>query len=671
MMFSLQVIFPPQVDPSGIPYRASTLAKRLQVPGHKVRLDDDNQNAYDFFLDPERLRAQLQEAERVLNRLEQQEGNTLSTLQEEYLYYQNGRALLYGSDLPGQVSEAWSVLQSRISTVAQQEKAKQILRCALEVAGLPASPSLVSLHDLNLPYSSESSEDCREAAADDRVNPYVAFWRERMEQIQSERPEAVILWLEVDQQLIPSLTLARLIKEAALSSEVVLAGPFAQFIADRLKSDNPWKEWIDTLADGSDLFSGITVQGQPLLEAGEAIQNLWTVAGLPLNRYLGQPPVVVLPLQEGIHAFDAKGSEETIVELYQRMRRLSESHPKLRFYLASPLLPEWLCELACQMEADGFQPAWGSLVSFGTSLSATQALQLAASGCEFLNFELKGFLGYSDRETAKQQMADSWKNAREAGCRVLLSVVFGHPLSDPQDFQDFVPFLREHRSEVDRLVRLQLFRLTPGTRFWENPESNGISEIGNVDPERDLKRHFPFVSKQGVTSSQLYSLAMEYIVGLKGSEEDLSTITLSLDDWAFRREEQHPVSKESQPVPAEGDEPMFSLSPDVEIRRFAYPFGELEYRWRTFVVGQTPWPEGEPLQKSPACVLYRKGQGKMTVVKGAVFKVLQLCRKPIKETDLLAQFPMGQTKALRALLGKLKAEGVVLADAEAASVTSG
>lgn len=670
-MFSLQVIFPPQVDPSTIPYRASTLAKRLRLLKHAVRLDDDNQKAYGFFLDPDRLKAHLWEAEHALSRMEQKEGETLSMLQEEYLYYRTGRALLYGSDLPGQTEHAWSVLKSRVATVAEREKAKQILQRALEVAGLPAFPSLISLNDLNLPYSSESSEHCRKAAVDEEVNPYAAFWRERVEQIQSDRPDVVILWIEVDQQLIPALTLARLMKESALAAKIVLAGPFAAFIAQALGSETPWKEWIDTLAHGPDFLSGITVRGQPLLEAGDDGPDPWTVEELPLDFYPGQPPVAVLPLQEEANRFDPKGSKKAIAGLYQRMQALSESDPELRFYLASPLPPESLCELACLMEEKGRRLAWGSLVSFGTRLSPEQAAQLAASGCEFLNFELKGFLGYPDRQTAKQQMADSWKNAREAGCSVLLSIVFGHPLSDPRDFKEFVSFLNERHSAYDRLVRFQLFRLTPGTRFWDDPEAYGIVGIGEAEPGRDLKRHFPFVSGHGVNSSQLFPLAVEHIAGLKERGEDLPAIALKLDDWAFRCEEREAVSREKEPSPGEDGEQMLFLSPDVEVRRFAYPFGELERRWRTFLIGQTPWPEAEPLQKSQTYVMYRKDQGKMTVVNGAVFKVMQLCRKPVREADLLAQFPPRQGEALQALLGKLKAEGMVLTDAKSTSVASG
>jgi hypothetical protein len=667
-MFSLQVIVPPQADPSSVPYRASTLVRRLRALHHTVRLDDDNQHAYDFFLDPKRLTACLLEAERTLNQME--EGSTLSTLREEYLYYRTGRALLYGANLPKQVEHAWSVLQNRGSSVVQREEAKRIVQHALEVAGLSAFPSLISLHDLNLPYSSESSEHCRRAAVDDAVNPYVPFWRERVGQIKSDRPDAVILWIEVDQQVIPSLTLARMLKEAAVSAEIVLAGPFARFISQALGGSNPWKEWIDTLACGPDLFSGITVQGQPLLAEGTASPDLWTVEGLPLDRYLGQPPVAVLPLAEDDPFFDGKGDKETIAGLYQRMRALSQSEPTLRFYLSTPIFPEWLCELARLMEADGFRPAWGSLVSYGTWLSAEQAAQLAAAGCEFLHFELKGFLGYPDQHTAKQQMTDSWRNARAAGCRVLLSLVFGHPLSDPRDFEAFVSFLNEHQFAYDRLVRFQLFRLTPGSRFWNDPAAYGIVEIGEAERERDLKRHFPFVSRYGVNSAELYPLAAGYIAGLKRRAGDLPTTALKLDDWAFRGEGRNAVSQQANQLPDEGGEEVLQLSPDVEARRFAYPFGMLEQRWRTFLIGQTPWPEAEPLQQSLTYVVYLNDRGKMSVVNSAVFNVIELCKQPVKETELLAKFPARQAESLRSLLRKWKKEGMVRVYAESAAALS-
>jgi len=108
----------------------------------------------------------------------------------------------------------------------------------------------------------------------------------------------------------------------------------------------------------------------------------------------------------------------------------------------------------------------------------------------------------------------------------------------------------------------------------------------------------------------------------------------------------------------------------VEARRFSYPFGTLEQRWRTFLIGQTPWPEAEPLQQSLTYVVYRNDRGKMSVVNSAVFNVIELCRQPVKEAELLAKFPARQAESLRSLLRKWKKEGMVRVYAESAAALS-
>jgi hypothetical protein len=670
-MFSIQVLFPPQADPGFIPFRASTLAKRLRLMNHDVRLDDDNQQAYAYFLDPERLKFRIQEAEHALHLMEQQEGQTFESLQEEYRYYRTGRALLYGTNLPEKVTSALEVLRRPEFSLEEADEAKKVLQHALEVAGLPSSPSLISLNDLNMQYSSESSEHIVKAAREDEINPYVEFWQARLQQIKQDQPDAVLFWIELDQQLIPAYTLARLIKEVGVAAELILAGPFVEFYGEKLAEDGPWKTWFDHVVYEPGMLQSLVVKGQKRMDAGAKYEDVWSVEGLPLNSYLGQPATVVLNLQEGVHIFESTQATEAVMGLYGRMSALALENASLRFYINPSVRPELLCALAEQMIQDEFQSEWGSIVYFGTSLSSEQARLLASAGCKFLHFECKGFLGYPDVETGKQQMVENWKHAHEAGIHVLMSAVFGHPNESLESFAAFSTFVGEQYDAIDRIPRFQLYRLFWNSDFWRNPGAYGIYELESPRADRDLQRHFSFKSEAGVDKDLLYPLALEHIGKMKQRTYDFPALALRLDDWAFHAPQETTAPKAEQQTYIHSDEPAtWRISPHVEVRRFAYPFGDLERRWKVFLIGQMPWPQEELLMKAPTFVMYRKDVGRLSVINGAVYKVLQLCNQPITEADLTAQFQAKQAESLKALLKKVAAEGMIQRYGETGAVVS-
>lgn len=659
----LHIVYPPQADLSIIPYRVASLAERLHRSGHSVSLYDDNLQAYTYFLEGEGVVRLMGKAQDLLENLER-----LDRLgeEQEYQYYRLARALLYAPYSSSRLDWAWQCCYDERSTLPERLRARRVLQQALELASIPFLPTCINLHDLQARFSTQSLSAILLAASHTRENPYFAFWRQRLEALRTDRPDALIIWLEVDQQFIPAFTLAYLVKQEHLTTPVILAGPLVQPFAEVWADDDSWKTWIDAIAVGNDPLAAPVLEGLSLFTAEVQKSNVYSLARLPLSRYPIRPFTVSLPLDEAeALPGEIEQTEEKVEGLYRRMHQLAEEIPDINLHIATPLQLSCLTEVAQRMRAASFTRPWGSCVAFGTYIAPETALALAASGCQYLHFELKGYLGYQDEATAERLMLETWRNTRASGMNVLWTVTYGHPLDDLTRFVKFTTFLKEHADAADRLVRFKVFRLYRGSRFWRDPQAYQIQLIKETASPRELQRHFDFITDSGVTGRQLQHRAASYIAILQGRLQDLPNPPLAQDDWAFA-----PIvtrldagsryvgpSPTSDLLGSEGGQ--LVVSPTLVTHRFAYPFARLAQKWSSYVAGHSDLPSGEALPRASSAVAYEAEQDRLLVITDATLNVLARCRVPVQRAALLAHYPEKQHPAIQQLLQKFLEERLI------------
>ncbi|HEX7734155.1 MAG TPA: hypothetical protein VF458_04815 [Ktedonobacteraceae bacterium] len=660
-----QIVFPPQVDPGYLPYRAASLAKRLRLAGHIVQLVDDNLNAYDYFLTPRSIAAAVQQAEQALR-----ESSEIGPGETELRYYRAVKTALCGPAFAERVARAWQKYLDADASLAAQARAKRIVQQGLEAASLATTPTLISLHDLNLRYSTQSTREIIAAASDPAENPYRAFFQARLSQVLQDQPESLLLWIEFDQQLIPAFTLARLLKDAHSPTRIILGGPFLQPFAPTWQSDGPWRTLIDEVISGNDALEALIAGGKgpavkenttgPNREEETGADKLWSVDGLPLARYPGQPATVVLTLDETeFLPGETVQTSAKVADLFRRMQTLAREATGLRFHIATPLEVPRLLELAALIEANGCAVAWGSFIAFGAALTSEQARALARAGCHYLHFEIKGYLGYPDPATARSTMVATWQHTRQAGMFVLWTIVYGHPLDDPAQFPDAVAFLAEHLHLADRLVRFKVFRLYRGSRFWRDPKAYGIRLLA-AETNRDLQRHFAFVSRYGMESEHLHTRARGFIATLQKRLQDFPQPPLAMDDRAFSRPTWVQAEAGAAATISLDEQGLLMTSPSLTICRLHCSFSELDRRWSGFLPGFSPLPAEGTLAQSPSVVAYEAEHHRLLVVNGAVLALLELCREPVRQEVLFQRFPAKQHAALRSVLEKLIRDGLIL-----------
>lgn len=652
-MDHIHLIFPPQVDPSYVPHHLSSCAKRLQLAGFDVQLSDDNQYAYQYFLEPARLQACLEQARRELHVLEAYDDLTAI---QTYQYYRTVRAIMYGSVLSDQLATAWNTFAQQASLA--QKKTRRGLQQALELASLPFFPTLIKLNDVLLTYSTQSTQDILKAVTDVQVNPYHDFWQHRLPDILREAPQNIVLWIEFDQQLIPAFTLAALLKATQTPARILLTGPFISTFQEIWQQEGAWSHLIDQCCATHELFGYL--QGSETTAAHQPPQ-VWSLEGLPLERYLGQPLTISLPLDEN-EGLPGEGIQtiEQCEHLFVRMQALAQDHPHLRFHISTPLNHTLLQHLASLLHTHACTFAWGSIVAYGTLISPEMAQQLAQTHCRYLHLELKGYLGYSpEQDVAQRELLASWRALHQAGLRIACTVVYGHPLDNLATFPDFITFLTAHPAEVDALVRFKIFRLYRHSRFWDHPEDFHLwIEKDEAQTSYDLQRFFHFRTQAGFDSRTFHTHADQYIATLQKSLGELPNPPLFLDDWLF---EEEALQENAPTAPLTfAEEALIHIAPETCIVPLAYPYQQLDQRWRQFLSTLTELPrltEQIPVEKNTSTLLYTAAQDSLLGANEGVRRVISLCKQPIQCRKLLDTFPDSQKPALKKILAKLVQDG--------------
>lgn len=653
-MNDIHLLFPPLVDPSYIPYRMSSLTRRLHLAGCNVQLSDNNQEAYQYFLEPDRLQRCLNHAHTSLREMET--ATDLTGIQA-YRYYRTIRAIMYGSVLSPQLSTQWETFGQQNS--AQQKKTRRSLQHALELASLPFFPTLIQLNDLIFTYSTQSTQDILDAIVDVQVNPYNNFWQPRIQYIQRNAPQCVVLWIEFDQQLIPAFTLAACLKATSIPPRIIATGPFISTFQEAWTSERVWSRIIDQFVCAKDPFFSL-IESIPSEEHYQ--QKIWSLQGLPLEQYLCQPPTISLSLDEdGELPGEGEQTIEKSEHLFARMQVLAQEHPLIRFHISTPLNNILLLKLATLLQMHACSFTWGSTVAYGTTISTNTAQHLVQAHCRYLHLELKGYLGYSHENVlAQHELITSWNVIHQAGLHILWTVIYGHPLDDLGAFPDFIAFLTKNAEKVDKLVRFKVFRLYRHSRFWEHANDYHLSiEKEESQQRQDLQRFFNFRTQSGFDSRTFHTNSDQYIADLQKHVGELPNPPLLLDDWLF---EEHLYGQEnasaSQPVFSEED--MIQVAPSTVVLTISYTYQQLDQQWRQFLYNLAELPhltEKVPLTKNASTLMYTASLDRLLGANDGVRKIVSLCEQPVQGKILLNTFPDRQKPAVKKMLTKLIQDG--------------
>jgi radical SAM superfamily enzyme YgiQ (UPF0313 family) len=576
----IALVFPPQGHFTQ-PYLALPCLKAyLAAHGYSnVRLIDANVEAYERFLTPDYLRTAAERAARRLD-LAQFEGL-------ERLPFERFEAFRAAAESAASAAGLIDGIESAKATVRgagfwqpeQYLPAVRTLYHALRLVSAAHFPSVLTPHDFSMRYALDQSRDVLAALVDAEENPFLEhFRRELLPRLVALRPRLLGLSVIYGSQLVPALTLGRLVKQALPACHVTAGGGFLAYIGQKLLAARAPAEGDRS---GEPAFAGcldsiVFYEGeQPLLELARALESgtaLETVPslgwyrrradggaeeavvnplghpieldkapppdfdGLPFGLYFS--PEIVLPYDVNRGCYYGECSFctlPTVIGPGYRTRRahtiaaqvaeLTARHATRNVNFITDCmppgmlrdLPEELLARAGDLPPGGIR-WWADARVEPKAFTPQGSARLFASGCRKLLF---GFESATPRLLELMKKGQSVEdvlavatNAARAGISVTFYAMVGIPTETRAEARATLDLVTSH-ADVVREVSLQTFHVDEVSEIYRRPAAFGLSIL--EDPEADLALYHGYQAATGMTQDEAAEAWDEIMAGLRAA----------------------------------------------------------------------------------------------------------------------------------------------------------
>ncbi len=394
-------------------------------------------------------------------------------------------------------------------------------------------------------YSIYSSKDLLKAIRDEEQNPYVDIFRSTfLPSILNDQPDLVGVSITATSQIIPGLTLCRLIKETRPDLHLTIGGSIFTRLVDNLRRCSSLFELTDDFVvfegetallelvnqlEGQRNFSkvpnliyrqnGKITVNQPFYS--ENINDLPApnYDGFPLGRYLA--PKTVLPVQfsRGCYYKDCafcaltldhqnfrqKDPGRTVDDLQQ----LSEKYETAYFFFTDECLALSPTKRLCQQIQDrNLNLQWTAEMRFEKNLSRDLLTQMRDAGCLKIVFGLESYnqrvMDFMKKGIKQESVQRITSDCLDLGIAIHCYVIVGFPTEQEPEALDTMNFIVNNtrlHSSYGFSCQPCLFDLEKEAPIMSDPGSYGIRRIMRPASE-DLSLGFFYEVQEGMTPEQ-------------------------------------------------------------------------------------------------------------------------------------------------------------------------
>jgi len=539
------LLFPPQHFPLQPHLGMPTVTAFLQSKGFDMVQRDVNILAYEHFLSPRMLshafdRIRKRPLKRSLSRVEEEHGPL---------------SLHYAPYLIEEIESAKQVMRSEDSFYEFDKMcwAKNVIDWSLDVISDAYAPTRYLIDYFGMGYSNRSSAEVLQAIADDEQNMFVDFYREQVYPILEEvSPQVVGISLSVGDQVIPTFTLCKAIREYDKNIHITLGGS----TTTRLARSFLRNEGLSKLFDTAMLFeseigfaellarleSGSDIQGTPNLayrrdgiihwferKAEPSMNELPTPTfdGLPLEKYFSPKPILPIlssrrcyydkcTFCEINYAWGEQHRQRSAERVVQDLKTLSEKYKTSLFKFVDEALPPGHVRQLCDLiVSEGLDISWDAYVIQERQFASQKFVnKMAKAGCKALHYGL---------ESASPRVSELMKkginlalteeilrNTKNAGILTHIWVIFGFPgelEEDAQMTKDFV--LKLHAAGLLDSIEINAFSLTRFSPVGLKYADFGISKVHKIDGE-DLALSYDYEVEGCISQQSAREISSEF-----------------------------------------------------------------------------------------------------------------------------------------------------------------
>jgi|FLOH01.1.fsa_nt_gi anaerobic magnesium-protoporphyrin IX monomethyl ester cyclase len=571
--FPITLLFPPQAHFTQ-PYMGLACLKAwLQEHGFDdVEQVDASVLSYDHFLSADYVRwaTRRSEARSGLAKFESQDELSFGEMDA---YRAAAEVAVSGNILADRVDGAKAVLRGKgFFDPALYIPAARTLFHSLRIVSAAWAPTKLTPHNFTMAYAIDRSEDVLAATQDEDQNPYISFYRECiLPDLIRRNPRVLGISVIYGSQLIPALTLGRLVKEALPDCHITTGGGFLAYIGEKLlaapalsacfdsivfhEGEKPLEELCVALRDGGDLkgipslgffstaedgtVTGIkNMSGHPI-SLNEA--PMPDFDGTPFDTYFSPEVVLAYDVNRGCYYGECSfctlptvigpgyrtRSAETIASHVKSMR---EKYGFSSFnFITDCLPPGMIQELPDQLVAQESGIKWWCDARVEPRAYTKEgAERLYASGCRKLLFGFETavprLLKLMKKGQSPSRTLEVANNCNDAGISVTFYAMVGFPSETVEEARQTLAMLQENAAGTlgpngkggpIREVSLQTFHVDEVAEVFRDPTTYGLELL--PDPNADLQLYYDFNANAGMSQLEASEMFDEIMAGLRAS----------------------------------------------------------------------------------------------------------------------------------------------------------
>jgi hypothetical protein len=415
----------------------------------------------------------------------------------------------------------------------------------LEVVSSLYFPTRMTVVDNQLSYSIYSSRDIMKAIRDETQNPYLDLYRRFfLPAFTQNTPDFVGVSITATSQIIPGITLCRLIKDQFPHVHVTVGGSIFTRLVDNLRRCDRLFEVIDDFIvfegetalleminqlEGRKDFSkvpnliwrqdGKITVNQPFYSENLKEHPAPNYKGFPLNQYLA--PYTVLPVQfsRGCYYKDCAFCALTLdhqnfrqkdpVKFVDELEVLSKMHDTPYFFFTDECLALSPTKRLCkELINRGLDLQWTAEFRFEKNLSRELLVSLREAGCQKIVFGLETYnarlMDFMVKGITRENVSRICSDCVDVGIAVHCYVIVGFPTETEEESLETMNFIVNNtklNSSYGFSCQPCLFDLEKEAPIMSDPGGYGIQRIMRPASE-DLSLGFFYEVKSGMTPDQ-------------------------------------------------------------------------------------------------------------------------------------------------------------------------
>jgi hypothetical protein len=454
------------------------------------------------------------------------------------------------------VEEAKAVVRSEAFYDADRYlPAMRTLYHGLRLASAAHHPCELTPHNFTTGHANDHSTEVLAATRDREQNPFLEHFEEDLlPRLLARRPRVLGMSVIYGSQLVPALTLGRLVKQHLPDCHVTAGGGFLAYIGRKLMSAASTAECLDSLVfhegegpllalceslrDGTRLHGvgslawfdgGAPVFNDPAHPVRLDAAPPPDFDGLPFERYFSPEPVLPYDVNRGCYYGECTfctlptvigpgfrtRSAATIADHVVHLR---DRYGARNFNLITDCMPPgMLRDLPEELIArEAGVNWWADARVEPRAYSAEACRRLYESGCRKLLF---GFESASPRILKLMQKGQSpratlevARNCADAGISVTFYAMVGFPGETREEARQTLRFLVEN-NDVVREVSLQTFHVDEVAVTYREPERFGMTILD--DPQGDLALYHDYEAAEGMTRAEAAEAFQEMMAAFR------------------------------------------------------------------------------------------------------------------------------------------------------------